>query len=152
MRILHALGMLKMVTDGRLFYCFFVVAVDGSEAPVLAPKSRQCYQCNSNESWDECDEVREAVSCSDDEEQRCAKLGVHGERGGQTIQGYFKGCFDTLLCEEDNDCKFESDDQSLTTTKCDFSCCTKDLCNEDLAVPMISVIILLACALQAVLI
>ena len=141
-----------MVTDGSLFNCFFVVAVDGSEAAVLSPKPRQCYQYNSNKSRDECDDVREAVSCSDEEEQSCAKLGLHGERGGQTIQGYFKGCFDTLLCEEDNDCKFESDDQSLTISKCDFSCCTKDLCNGALTVPMISVIILLACALQAVLI
>lgn len=142
------------MSDGTksLFYCFFVVAVDGSEAPVPTPKPLQCYECRSNKSFDDCDDVREAASCPDDKEQSCAKLGIYGELGGQTFEGYLKGCFDTSLCEDDNDCKFESEDQSLTITKCDFSCCTKDLCNEALAVPMISVIILLACALQAVLI
>lgn len=133
-----------------LFLCFCSGRNQWSPSPT--PRPLQCYHCISSKSWDDCDDVREVLSCSDDEEQSCAKLGLHGERSGETIQGYFRGCFDTSLCEDDNDCKFESDDESLTITKCDFSCCTEDLCNKAIAVPMISVITLLACALQAVLI
>ena len=132
-----------------LFYCFYVVVV---EAPVPTPRPLQYYHCKSNKSWDDCDDVREVISCTDDEEQSCIKLEIDGELGGQPIQGYLRSCFDTSLCEDDNDCKFESDDESLTITECDFSCCTEDLCNEAIAVPMTSVIILLTIALQAVLI
>lgn len=125
--------------------------MDGGEAPVPTQKPLQCYRCFSNKSWDDCDRVREEVSCSDDEEQSCIKLSFGVERDGQTTQGYFRSCFDTSLCEDDNDCKFESDDESITITKCEFSCCTEDLCNEAIALPMVSVIILLACVVEAVL-
>lgn len=114
--------------------------MDGAEAPVPTPRPIKCYHCNSNKSWDHCDRVREVVSCSDDDLVLT-----------ESAAAFYKGCFDSSECDEDDNCKFESDDQSLTITKSDFSCCTKDLCNEAIVVSMVSVIILLACALEAVL-
>ena len=43
-----------------------------------------------------------------------------------------------------------SDDPSVKITKCDISCCNGDLCNGG-KVPVVSAIVLLACALVAAL-
>lgn len=121
--------------------------MDEGEAPVPTPRPLKCYQCFSNQSWDHCDSVREVVSCSDDEEQSCATVVLTGKRGDQTIKAYGKLCFDTPDCDN---CEAEFRDPSITTTNCDLSCCNDDLYN-GAVVHMVSVIILLACALEAVL-
>lgn len=87
------------------------------------------------------------ASCSDDEEKSCAKIVLTGKRGDETIKAYGKLCLDTSSCD---DCDAAFLDPSITTTDCDVSCCDDDLCN-GAKVPMVSAVILLACALQAVL-
>lgn len=90
------------------------------------------------------------VSCSDDEEKSCAKVVLTGKRGDETIKAYGKLCLDTSSCD---DCEAMFLDPSTETTDCDLSCCDDDLCNggNGAKIPMVSAVILLACALQAVL-
>ena len=86
--------------------------------------------------------------CRLDEQERCAKLTLTGKRGDQTIATYSKLCIRGQSCVVD-DCGEKFSDPSITTTSCSISCCDFDLCN-GATVPMISAIILLACALQAI--
>ena len=122
----------------------FLPLVDGGAQTI------KCYQCFSNKSWDDCDRVRKVVSCFVDEQESCGKSVLTGKRGDQTIKVYAKLCLGETSCVADG-CAEKIPDQSIRITNCDGTfCCSKDLCNGAKA-PIVSSIILLACALQAVL-
>ena len=78
---------------------------------------------------------------------RCVK--AHAEGAVQDVSGsvYNKGCTPSSACDEDNCKPFVPFDHS-TISKCELSCCSGDLCN-GAKVPMISVSMLLVCALVA---
>ena len=60
---------------------------------------------------------------------------------------YFKGCVDSSTCDPDTSEFCKLDDEGKMK-KCEIACCSDDLCNGG-KVPMISAIMLLACALVA---
>lgn len=125
-----------------------------NEAKVLVPTTTptprpvKCYQCFSNKSWDDCDHTQQVVTCPT-HAGSCAKVVLDGKRSDQSVKIYSKLCitFTTATCNPDDNCnQFLDQSQSVTATKCDISCCNGDLCN-GAKVPMISAIILWACAL-----
>lgn len=111
----------------------------------------KCYMCKSEKSWDDCDNNKKEITCPNHQQGSCAEAVLKGKRDGQPVKIYAKDCVATSLCHPDN-CKIY--DSSLTNTSCDLHCCTGDLCNTDLPndakVPMVSAVILLACAFAAV--
>ena len=122
--------------SGYLFYfcfCFFF--------PGYALK---CYQCVSIKSWDDCKSSTKEVTCSGSQD-RCGKADVKAESSAATIEGFTKGCANSSDCSAKN-CK--SIYPSVKITKCEIDCCKGDLCN-GAQVPMVSAIMLLACAILA---
>ena len=122
--------------SGYLFYfcfCFFF--------PGYALK---CYQCVSIKSWDDCKSSTKEVTCSGSQD-RCGKADVKAESSAATIEGFTKGCANSSDCSAKN-CK--SIYPSVKITKCEIDCCEGDLCN-GAQVPMVSAIMLLACAILA---
>ena len=102
----------------------------------------KCYQCISSESWDDCKNNTEEVSCSDSED-RCGKFDIKAETSGVTDEVFLKGCTTSSKCSEKNCKKFAP---SAKITKCEVNCCKGDLCN-GAQVPMVSAIMMLACAI-----
>ena len=93
-------------------------------------------------SWDDCKNNTEEVSCSDSED-RCGKFDIKAETSGVTDEVFLKGCTTSSKCSEKNCKKFAP---SAKITKCEVNCCKGDLCN-GAQVPMVSAIMLLACAI-----
>lgn len=60
---------------------------------------------------------------------------------------YARGCVESSACDPDTSAFCKSDAEGKVK-KCEISCCSDDLCNEG-TVPMVSAIMLLACALAA---
>ena len=80
-----------------------------------------------------------------DSQDRCGKADVKAESSAATVEGFAKGCATSSDCSAKN-CK--SIYSSLKITKCEINCCKGDLCN-GAQVPMVSAIMLLACAILA---
>ena len=78
-------------------------------------------------------------------EDRCAKADFKAESSAAAVEVFVKECMASSDCSADN-CK--SIYPSVKTTKCKIDCCTGDLCN-GAQVPMVSAIMLLACAIVA---
>ncbi|KAM7448763.1 hypothetical protein ABFA07_003262 [Porites harrisoni] len=102
----------------------------------------KCNQCISTKSWDDCKNNTEEVSCSDSED-RCVKFDIKAESSGVADEVFAKGCATSSKCSEKNCKKFAP---SAKITKCEVNCCKGDLCN-GAQVPMVSAIMLLACAI-----
>ncbi|CAH3140015.1 unnamed protein product [Porites lobata] len=104
----------------------------------------KCYQCTSLKSWDDCKSSAKEVTCLVSQD-RCAKADVKAESSAATAEGFVKGCATSSDCSAKS-CK--SIYPSVKITKCEINCCTGDLCN-GADVPMVSAIMLLACAILA---
>lgn len=78
---------------------------------------------------------------------RCFKAMKEGTEDDVSIAAYAKGCVDSAKCDPDTSDFCKSDKGKV---KCNINCCSGDLCNGG-KVPMVSAIMLLACALAAVL-
>ncbi|CAH3165230.1 unnamed protein product [Porites evermanni] len=102
----------------------------------------KCNQCLFTKSWDDCKNNTEEVSCSDSDD-RCVKFHIKAETSGVTDEVFAKGCTTSSKCREKNCKKFAP---SAKITKCEVNCCKGDLCN-GAQVPMVSAIMLLACAI-----
>ena len=117
-----------------LYFCIFL----------FPGYSLKCNQCFSLKSWDECKDKVKQVTCSSGH-NRCAKANIKAESAAAAAEVFVKGCTTSSACSASN-CK--SIYPSVAITKCDIDCCTGDLCN-GAQVPMVSVIMLLACAILA---
>ena len=80
-----------------------------------------------------------------DSQDRCGKADIKAESSVAAAEGFAKGCATSSDCSADN-CK--SIYPSVKITKCEIDCCKGDLCN-GAKVPMVSAIMLLACAIIA---
>ena len=85
-----------------------------------------------------------------DSEDRCNKADIKVESSGVTGEVFAKGCTTSSECNKKNCKKFSP---SAKITKCEVECCKGDLCNaadkgadNGAQVPMVSAIMLLACA------
>ena len=91
-----------------------------------------------------CKSSTKEVTCLDSQD-RCAKADVKAESSAATAEAFAKGCATSSDCSAKS-CK--SIYPSVKITKCEINCCTGDLCN-GAQVPMVSAIMLLACAILA---
>lgn len=78
-----------------------------------------------------------------DSEDRCVKADIKAEKSGVSGEVFVKGCATSSQCSEKNCKKFSP---LMKITKCEVDCCKGDLCN-GAQVPMVSAIMLLACAI-----
>ena len=111
----------------------------------LAGYGLKCYKCGSTKSWDDCEDVQEEMTCLAGFD-RCLKGYAHVKGDGASVEGFEKGCFTAELCDKTEKielCKGEG-------RKCEINCCSGDLCNAA-AVQLVSIIVLIACALVALL-
>ena len=102
----------------------------------------KCNECFSLKSWDDCKNKTKVVTCLDSQD-RCGKADIKAESSGVTGEVFVKGCATSSECSEKNCKKFSP---SGKITKCEVECCKGDLCNRA-QVPMVSAIMLLACAI-----
>ena len=105
----------------------------------------KCYECLSSKSWDDCASVRKEMTC-DSSSNRCIKGMKDGTQDDVSFALYAKGCAESSACDRDSSKFCKSDEGKVK--KCEISCCSGDLCNGG-KVPMISAIMLFACALVA---
>jgi len=85
------------------------------------------------------------VTC-DSSADRCVKGMKEGTQDDVSVTVYIKGCAESSECDADTSDFCKSDTGEVK--KCDINCCSGDLCNGG-KVPMVSAIMLLACALVA---
>ena len=101
----------------------------------------KCYRCVSTKSWDDCASVKKEVNCSADE-NRCSKAFASDKKDGVSVDDYDKGCLSAADCDAFPKTDFCKENE------CKIDCCTGDLCNTA-ALPMISAVIITACAFVA---
>ena len=107
----------------------------------------KCYQCASAKSWDDCASNKKETTCPSGSD-RCGKAFIEGKAADVSVAIYGKGCSAKALCDDrDKYCKAAAQ-VGMTVSKCEVNCCEGDLCN-GAKVPMVSAILLLACALVA---
>ena len=110
----------------------------------------KCYQCINTKGWDDCETNKKELNCSNalgSQYDRCGKVFIHGKDASSSVAFYIKGCALSSVCSQ-NTCKSFVQDPSTNIEKCEVDCCQGDLCN-GAKVPMVSAIVLLACALVA---
>ena len=106
----------------------------------------KCYECASSKSWDDCASIRKEKTC-DSSSNRCVKGMRDGGQDDVSFAFYVKGCVESSECDTDTS-DFCKDSDLGKVKNCELSCCSGDLCNGG-KVPMVSAIMLLACALAA---
>ena len=131
---------------GTFFHGFRILfPFPDSDFRVLVLPVVQHSNCNFViKSWDECNSKMKQVTCLDSQD-RCGKVDIKPESSGMAGEGFAKGCSPSSDCSVKN-CKAIY--PSVKITKCRIDCCKGDLCN-GAKVPMVSAIMLLACALVA---
>ena len=80
-----------------------------------------------------------------DSQDRCGKADIKAENSVAAVEVFTKACAASSECSA-RDCK--SIYPSVKITKCEIDYCEGDLCN-GVKVPMVSAIMLLACAIAA---
>ena len=107
--------------------------------------SLKCYKCLSTKSWDDCASVQKAVACDSDEDT-CVKIHYDAKSVdmAMSVESYVKYCHPKLSCDKDL-CKTLVLPKGATVNKCKMNCCEGNLCN-GARVPLVSAILLLACA------
>ena len=116
----------------------------------LAGYGLKCYKCDSGKGWDDCATNQEESPCKSDED-RCGKVHYDAKQESVSRVRYLKGCTTSKFCKEttDSNCRnIFGGEPSIEISKCEPNCCSGDLCN-GAKVPMVSAIILIACALVA---
>ena len=103
----------------------------------------KCYQCSTTMGWDECEDIQSEVDCNKTADQ-CFKVFFKGQRDHIQAETYSKGCTTNEKCQQVNEdlCKMDEFGPGI---KCELTWCTGELCNAA-ALPMVSAIILIACA------
>ena len=94
--------------------------------------SRECYQCISAHSWEDCNDRRYRVRCLGS--QTCIKASAHVSA---TDNGYVKGCAATCSASDIPICNDPG-------VKCNVDCCSSDYCN-GVSGHMVSGLLLMAC-------
>jgi len=101
----------------------------------------KCYSCLSDKSWDDCPANNNNTETCNANEDRCIKAKIVLKKDGKEDTSYVRGCATSADC--DKGCVGGG---GYTVEECDYGCCKEDLCN-GAKIPMISAIILVACAL-----
>lgn len=105
----------------------------------------KCYKCVSTKSWDDCEDVKEEMTCPSGFD-RCIKGYAKVKGDGASVEGFEKGCSTAALCENTDKLEFcKGEDR-----ECKINCCSGDLCNAA-ALQLVSTFALITCALVALL-
>lgn len=101
----------------------------------------KCYTCSSTSSMDDCKSKQKEADCPADS-YRCGEVSMEYN----DIKTYAKNCMPKATC--DNSDVFSKECKAASGDTCSLDCCEGDLCNGD-TVPMVSVLVMVACALMA---
>ena len=109
---------------------------------------RKCYSCFSSESPEACAKAQKEISCPAGISS-CGTIGYSFEVSGVKTKSYGKGCYPEAQCKDAaatvlKACK--EAEKAGAKADCKFTCCDKDLCN-GVSAPMVSVILMVSCAL-----
>lgn len=104
----------------------------------------KCYKCFSTKSWDDCADVKKEITCPASFD-RCYKGYADVKGGDASVEAFEKGCLTAALCDAT-----EKIDFCKGKGECKINCCSWDLCNAA-ALQLVSTIVLIACALVALL-
>ncbi len=100
--------------------------------------------CVSTKSYDDCEDIKKEMDCPASYD-RCYKGYANVKTEGASIEGFEKGCFTADLCDATDKIDF-----CKGKGECKIDCCSGDLCNAA-AMQLVSAIVLIACALVALL-
>ncbi|XP_078360590.1 uncharacterized protein LOC144644905 [Oculina patagonica] len=105
---------------------------------------RKCNICTSTTSLADCDKIKKEESCPSGLDY-CATLSIKFNipNVGET-KSFTRTCSTKALCD---DASTELKACKDAGGECSYKCCDKDLCNGGNAVPMVSIFLLLSCAL-----
>ena len=92
----------------------------------LAVSNLRCFECQSAESMDHCIQNSKAVTCTNSEEDRCAKFTSELVMGDKKLMVYRKGCRVAATCAKDKDFFMQECGDDDT---CENLCCENNLCN-----------------------
>jgi len=105
----------------------------------------KCYDCTSKTSMADCDKNKKEKDCPEGAD-RCLTLLTEFKVQKVETKFYHKTCSTKQACDSKallNACNVAS---KVVKGNCTLDCCDKDLCNGGTA-PLVSVLLLLACAL-----
>ena len=109
---------------------------------LIAAFGLTCYDCDSTESMEACDNTRKEKNCSSIlVNPRCFKESLEYSVSILKVKKFSKGCTTQALCDAVADfsvCEAADGD-------CQVDCCQGDLCNS-VALPAVSVLLMGACA------
>ena len=111
---------------------------------IIAAYGLKCYTCTSSSSMDDCKGKQEGKDCEAAaiSDPHCVKVSMEYS----SIKSYIKDCFPKALC--DNADTYLKACKAVSGAKCSLDCCDSNLCNDGTA-PMVSVLLMVACALVA---
>ena len=97
---------------------------------IPTPKPRlKCYRCFSLKSWADCKTNRKLMTCPSAAD-RCAKSHIEATAANVTVTAYVIGCSTSAACNRGcNDLPLAN------ITKCEFDCCSGNLCNGAIPTP-----------------
>lgn len=114
----------KIISWNKIWWCNTVVCLFVSAAYGL-----KCYQCSSLKSWDDCKTNRKLMTCPSAAD-RCVESHTEATAANVTVTAYVIGCSTSAACNRDcNDLPLAN------ITKCEFDCCSGDLCNGAIPTP-----------------
>ena len=103
----------------------------------------ECFKCVSSKSWDDCDSNKQVMT-SPSSYDVCGKISYEEKSKGVPSKFFVEACWAYSKCNR-GVCRKEAS-KSVTIDKRHVTCCKSDLCN-GAKVPMVSALLLLACAL-----
>ena len=111
-----------------------------STFPTTTATGIKCYVCNSEKGFEEC-ASNNTLTCPTGLDRCYESTQIYG-----SFKSYSKGCQSTVLC--DNKDTFLKVCEAVGGSTCKLDCCDSDLCNGGIK-PMVSVLLMVACALLA---
>jgi len=106
----------------------------------------KCYSCSSTKSLDDCNKHQEETSCPAHTES-CIMLSVQYKADDGEKKSFKKACATKEECENPDSTEWKRCFNNAGKS-CTFQCCQEaDLCNRGHSVPLVSTLLMFACAL-----
>ena len=108
---------------------------------------RKCYICSSQVSPEDCAKSQKELTCPAG--TSCGTFGIDFQFQGVKTKSYAKACYPEAQCKDAEATVLKAckdAEKAGAKADCKLTCCDKDLCNGGSA-PMVSVILMVTCAL-----